>query len=152
MAAFPSLTLPKVGGGTLDLPGDLAGSHGVVLVYRGSWCPFCNAQLRAFARADEALVAEDIQVAALSVDDETTSTALVEKLRLPFAVAHSASVDEVAETLGSYVNEEPRYLQSTGFVLTPDARVLTAVYSSGAIGRLMPDDVVGLVRHQKSNA
>jgi peroxiredoxin len=37
---FPALQLPLVGGRTASLPGDLAGDFGIVLVYRGSWCPF----------------------------------------------------------------------------------------------------------------
>lgn len=53
----------------------------------------------------------------------------------------------MAAALGSYVNDEPHYLQSTGFVLAPDGTVVTAVYSSGAIGRLVPEDVLGLVRY-----
>ena len=148
---FPSLQLPSVGASTLSLPDDLAGSFGVVLVYRGAWCPYCNAQLRAFTRAQESLEDAGIKVVALSVDDEQTSTELVEKLRLNFPVAHSADPDDVAATLGSYVNDEPRYLQSTGFVLAPDGTVVTAVYSSGAIGRLLPEDVVGLVRYMREH-
>src|SRR5436309_9121014 len=46
---FPRLEIPAVGGGTISLPGDLAGSYGVVLIYRGSWCPYCNAQLASFS-------------------------------------------------------------------------------------------------------
>jgi hypothetical protein len=38
------------------------------------------------------------------------------------------------------------YLQSTGFVLDPQGMVVVSVYSSGAIGRLVPYDVAGLVR------
>jgi hypothetical protein len=38
------------------------------------------------------------------------------------------------------------YLQSTGFVLAPAGNVKVSVYSSGVIGRLVPDDVTGLVR------
>jgi hypothetical protein len=38
------------------------------------------------------------------------------------------------------------YLQSTGFALDPAGNVLVSVYSSGAIGRLVPEDVTGLVR------
>jgi peroxiredoxin len=89
---------------------------------------------------------------ALSVDDEATSTALADKLRLSFPLAHSADADLVSKTIGSYVNDEPRYLQSTGFVLAPDGTVVTAVYSSGAIGRLLPDDVVGLVKYAKQHS
>ena len=50
---FPSLRVAAVGGGTFSLPDDLAGSFGVVLFYRGSWCPYCNAQLAAFHRAED---------------------------------------------------------------------------------------------------
>jgi hypothetical protein len=34
---FPHLELDKAGGGTLRLPGDLAGDWGIVLLYRGHW-------------------------------------------------------------------------------------------------------------------
>jgi hypothetical protein len=34
-----------IGGGTLALPRDLAWSYAVILFYRGSWCPYCCAQL-----------------------------------------------------------------------------------------------------------
>ena len=49
--AFPALTLRTVERRTLSLPVDLAGAYGVVLIYRGAWCPYCNAQLAGFARA-----------------------------------------------------------------------------------------------------
>jgi hypothetical protein len=39
------------------------------------------------------------------------------------------------------------YLQSAGFVLDPGGQVVVSVYSSGAIGRLDPGDVIGLVRY-----
>ena len=148
---FPPLALPRVGGGTLTLPDDLSGSFGVVLLYRGAWCPYCNAQLASFGRASEALAAAGIKVAALSVDDDATSSALVDKLRLGFPVGHSADADGIAGTHGAYLNDDPRYLQSTGFVLTPDGRVATAIYSSGAIGRLLPDDALGLVQYLQNN-
>ena len=149
---FPSLQLPQVGGGTLSLPDGLAGGFGVVLVYRGAWCPYCNAQLSAFRRAAESLDEAGVKVVALSVDDEQTSTDLVEKLRLPFPVGYSADADQVAGQLGCYVNDEPHYLQSTGFVLASDGTVATAVYSSGAIGRLMPEDIVGFVTYLKDHS
>jgi len=45
---------------------------------------------------------------------------------------------------------DPVHLQSTGFVLDPDGNVVVSVYSSGAIGRLVPNDVAGLVTYVKS--
>lgn len=150
--AFPPLDSPAVGGGTISLPGDLAGSFGVVLFYRGAWCPYCNAQLAAFSRAADTFAELDIKVIALSVDDEATGAALVEKHHLHFPVGHSADADAVAAATGAFTNDEPRHLQSTGFVLAPDGSVLTAVYSSGAIGRLTAQDVAGFVRYVKSQA
>jgi hypothetical protein len=42
------------------------------------------------------------------------------------------------------------HLQSTGFVLDPDGNVVVSVCSSGVIGRLVPNDVAGLVNYVKS--
>ena len=58
-----------------------------------------------------------------------------------------ADADAVAAATGAFVNDEPRYLQSTGFVLDPEGRVVVSVYSSGAIGRLVPDGVIGLIKY-----
>jgi peroxiredoxin len=148
---FPSLSLPAVGGGSISLPDDLAGLFGIVLIYRGSWCPYCNAQLAAFSRASETLAELNAKVVALSVDDESTTAALVEKHKLKFPVAHSADVDKVSEATGAYVSADRSYLQSSGFVLNPDGEVITAVYSSEAIGRLVADDVVGFLRYIKAH-
>jgi peroxiredoxin len=147
---FPPLEVPAVGGGTISLPDDLAGSYGVVLIYRGSWCPYCNAQLAAFSRALGALTGLGVKAAALSVDDEETSAALAAKHKLRFPVGHSADAGKVAAATGAYLNDEPHYLQSTGFVLDPQGKVIVSVYSSGAIGRLLPEDVAGLVNYLKS--
>src|SRR5207245_3750453 len=37
-------------------------------------------------------------------------------------------------------------------VLDPGGRVVVSVYSSGAIGRLVPQDVIGLVRYLREHA
>jgi peroxiredoxin len=70
---FPALTVAKIGGGTLRLPDELAGHLGVILFYRGSWCPYCNAQLSAFQRALDELNDNRALVAALSVDQPARS-------------------------------------------------------------------------------
>ena len=54
------------------------------------------------------------------------------------------------EATGAFVNADPAYLQATGFVLDPEGKVIVSVYSSGAIGRLLPDDVAGLINYVKS--
>lgn len=149
---FPSFETPKVGGGTISLPDDLAGSFGVVLFNRGSWCPFCTAQLAGFARAADALAEVGVRVVSLSVDDAAHAAELVAKRRLGFPVGHSADAEKLSALTGAFTNPDQPFLQSTGFVLDPEGRVVNAVYSTGAIGRLVADDVVGLVRYVKGHA
>jgi peroxiredoxin len=149
---FPRLTITTTGGQTLTLPDSFAGDFGVVLFYRGSWCPYCNAQLRAFERAGQALIDARIRVAALSVDDKETTAALVEKHKLTFPVGYGADAEAVAALTGAFVNPDPLYLQSSGFVLDPKGNVVVSVYSSGAIGRLVPEDVIGLVRYLREHS
>lgn len=136
----------------MQLPDAVAGHFTVVLVFRGSWCPYCNAQLRAFERARERLEQLDIRVVAFSSDDEAATRALIHKHGLRFPVGHSADVEEVHGALGAFTAPDMRYLQSTGFVLDPAGQVVVSVYSSGPIGRLMPDDVIGLIRYLADSA
>ncbi len=149
---FPRLTVTTADGQSLTLPDAFAGDFGVVLFYRGSWCPYCNAQLRAFERARQTLADSGIRVVALSVDDKETTAALVAKHKLTFPVGYGADARAIAEKTGAFVNPDPVYLQSTDFVLDPAGNVVVSVYSSGAIGRLVPEDVVGLVRYLREHS
>jgi peroxiredoxin len=68
----------------LKRPDDLAGHFGVVLFYRWSWCPYCNAQLSAFQQALDRLAEMDVTVLALSMDDEATTQELIARRGLRF--------------------------------------------------------------------
>jgi peroxiredoxin len=166
---FPSLTFARAGGGEINLPGDLAGGFGVILFYRGSWSPTRNAQLAAFSRAAGDFAAEGIEVACVPMDDRETTEALVEKHKLGFPVGYGADPLAVSAAIGGLDNDDPAYLQATGFVLDPEGRIVTAVYSTvfddqeenrivtsvystGKSDRLMPDDVRDLVRQFQSLA
>jgi peroxiredoxin len=147
---FPSITITPVDGDAVALPDAFAGHFAVILFYRGSWCPYCNAQLRAFQRAADKLNELDVKLIALSVDDEATTRDLIAKHDLTFPVGHSADAATIHDVTGAFINADPLHLQSTGFVLDPGGNVIVSVYSSGAIGRLLPEDVVGLVNYLKS--
>jgi peroxiredoxin len=149
---FPPLTLNLPRAQTIQVPGRFAGEFAAVLVNRGAWCPYCTAQLRAFQRASDSLAQAGIRVAALWVDDEKTTAEFTAKHGLTFPLGHSADARTVAALTGAFVNDDPLYLQSTGFVLDPQGKVIVSVYSSGAIGRLMPEDVLGLVRYLREHA
>jgi peroxiredoxin len=150
---FPELKIAALDGGTLNLPSDLAGKYGVILIYRGHWCPFCNEQIAGFASASDALSQAGIKVVAFSVDDEAATKAFAETHHVPFRMGHSASVDAIVEATGAYdttFSTRGHFLETTGFVLAPDGTIVNAVYSSRAIGRLIPSDVLRLVAFMKS--
>nr|WP_308217276.1 hypothetical protein [Streptantibioticus silvisoli] len=90
-----------------------------------------------------------MKVVALSVDDEATTRQVVEKHGLTFPVGHSADAHQVGAATGAFVHDDPAHLESTGFVLGPEGQVLVGVYSNGAIGRLVPDDVIGMIQYVK---
>jgi peroxiredoxin len=94
----------------------------------------------------------DAQISALSADDEPATVKLIAKHGLEFPVGHSADTAALAAATGAFVTDQPAYLQSTGFVLDPEGRVAVSVYSSGAIGRLVPEDVIGLIRYRRGHA
>jgi peroxiredoxin len=149
---FPALPLTPPGGPALTLPDAFDGQFGVVLFFRGAWCPYCNAQLRAFQHASDSLSGAGAKVAALSVDDEPTTADLIAKHGLTFPVGHSADAQAIARLTGAFVDPGRGFLQSTGFVLSRAGQVVVSVYSSGAIGRLVPEDVLGMVRYLREHA
>lgn len=149
-AVFPELEIPAVGGGTLSLPAFAKGEFGVVIAYRGAWCPFCIAQLSGFAAEEAALNELGVRVAAFSVDDEKATQDLAKTVQFPYPLGHSVSAARIGELLGAFVNDEPKHLQPTAFILTPKSEVLASVCASHAVGRLLASDVVKLVGYMKS--
>ena len=88
---------------------------------------------------------------ALSVDSEEDAQKTAERHTLIHPVLYGLDAREVASTIGAYINEEPLYLHATGFLLRSDGTIALAVYSSGAIGRLVADDTVGLIQHYQKH-
>jgi peroxiredoxin len=156
---FPASGVNLPGGRTLHLPEDLAGRFGVVLFYRGArWfyrgarCPCRNAQLSAFQLVLDGLAAVDASILALLVNDEATTRDLIARRGLRFSVGHSAGATAVADATGASADPDPPFPQSAGFALDPGGRAIVSVYSSAALGRLVPQDVTGLVRYLRGHA
>ena len=84
---------------------------------------------------------------ALSVDSEDDAQKMVDRHKLTFPVLYGLNPREIAATIGGYINEEPLYLHPSGFILRPNGTIVLLVQSSGAIGRLVTDDTVGLIQH-----
>jgi len=144
---FPTITASRVGGGEMTIPQDLEGRWATLLFYRGHWCPYCRQQLLDFQRTREQFNELGAEVVALSVDPLEQAQQTVERHGLSFPVLYRLDAHEVSQKIAAFVNEDPLYLQATGFVLRPDGTVAVAVYSSGAIGRLVAADTLGFLKY-----
>ena len=84
---------------------------------------------------------------ALSVDSEEDAQKMVDRHKLTYPVLYRLNGRETMATIGGYINEEPLYLHPSGFILRPDGTIVLLVQSSGAIGRLVANDTIGLIQH-----
>ena len=86
-------------------------------------------------------------MAALSIDSEEDAQKMVDRHKLTYPILHGLDARETMATIGGYINEEPLYLHPSGFILRPDGTIVLLVQSSGAIGRLVANDTIGLIQH-----
>ena len=73
---------------------------------------------------------EGVKVDAVSVDDREKTEALVEKCKPSFKATYGADARAVSAVTGAVVNDDPVYLKVAGFLLKPEVRIVTAVYSA----------------------
>lgn len=106
-------------------------------------------QLAALQRAIDKLTDEGIRVVAASTDPLDKAE---ETVRNTFPVGYGLDLKETGATLGAFYEERRGFLQSTGYLIRPDATIAVAQYSTGPIGRLVWQDVLGLVQHHKKQA
>lgn len=151
---FPDLKLKLIDGSEIQTKTELKKPFNVVLFYRGYWCPYCKMQLKTFQNGLEKLTSEGIGVLAISVDPLDKALEAQKEAGAMFPIAYGVPVRETAETIGAFYDAAPThtapYLQSTDFILGPDGKVVVSVYSSGAIGRLIWQDVLSFVQHLKT--
>ena len=68
---------------------------------------------------------------------------------LEFPIAHGVTKDQ-ADSIGSWWEERRSIVQPSEFILSRVGKVVSATYSSGPIGRLMPEDAIKLIRFLES--
>jgi peroxiredoxin len=105
--------------------------------------------LAAFEKARPRLDDEHITVVAASTDPRDKAAETVKEHTLTFPVAFGLPLKETAATFGAFYDERRNVLHATGFVVRPDRTIAVAQYSSGPIGRLVWQDVLGLVQFYK---
>ena len=108
--------------------------------------------MAAFDRAQDKLQADGIRVIAASTDPQDKAGETVGELGLSMPVGYGLPLKETAALLGAFYEERRGILNATGFVVKPDRTIAVAQYSSGPIGRLVWQDVLGLIQHYKKQA
>ena len=108
--------------------------------------------MAAFEKARPKLEEEGIRVIAATTDPLDKATETVKEHALSFPVGHGLPLKETAATLGAFYEQKRGFLQATGFVVKPDWTIAVSQYSSGPIGRLVWQDVLGLVQFYRKQA
>lgn len=104
----PGFTLPDALGREVSLD-DLVAEGAVVLTfYRGSWCPYCNLQLKAYQEIVDELEEAGARLVAVSPMTPDNSLSFAEKAGLRFTVLSDAGA-QVAERYGLVFGLEGSY-------------------------------------------
>jgi peroxiredoxin len=98
-ATAPDSPLRGMDGKPVTLKTALAGKPGVVIFYRGGWCPFCNAHLKEIKDAQAALTKLGYITLALTPDRPEELSKTSAKHTLPYALL-SDSTAAAAQAFG----------------------------------------------------
>ena len=89
-----------------------------------------------------------IDVIAASADTEEDVQAMVNKFYLTFPVAHDVT-EEIAKSIGAWWEDERGINQPSEFITMKGEKILSTTYSSGPIGRIDPDLVLGFIKYHR---
>jgi peroxiredoxin len=89
----------------------------------------------------------DVRLLAASADSIEETTKTVKDHQLTFPVAYGLDVEEVSSVTGAFYDEEEKFIHATGFLVNREGTIIVASYSTGAIGRLTPQDCLTLITY-----
>lgn len=84
-------------------------------------------------------------VVAASTDNLEDARKAASENDIAFALGYDLVAREVAAATGAFFNPTHRNLHSTGFVIGPTGKVVTAIYSTAAVGRLTPEEALAVI-------
>jgi peroxiredoxin len=169
--AAPDFTLPDASGGTLKLSQVLAKGPVVLTFYRGSWCPFCDLQLRAYQSILTDIRDAGAELVAISPQTPDYARVDVEEKHLTFAVltdAHNAVAreyglvftlsDALRQLQEGFGNPIPKFngddsweLPMPGtFVIVRDGIVVLAHVDPNYTRRLEPTAILNALRELRT--
>jgi alkyl hydroperoxide reductase subunit AhpC len=99
------------------------------------------------------LIELGVRVAAASVDPIDRVRSLKEGLRVRFPMYGEVDAASVSAATGAHMKTgEKTFLHATGFLVEPEGTIITAVYSTGPIGRFTASEVLRKVRFEVDKA
>lgn len=136
---LPTISLPKTGGGELQIGG--GGSWKMLVVYRGKHCPICRTYLRGLDGLLDQFKAAGTEVIAVSADPREKAETEANEEKWRFSVGYDLSVDQM-RALGLYISE-PRSPQETDrpfpepalFITNPEGKLQIVDVSNAPFAR-----------------
>jgi peroxiredoxin len=92
----------------------------------------------------------DIGLVALSADSADDARAMAEEVGAEFPIVYGLEVPADAEKVGAYYQAAKKFFHATAAIVAGDT-IDTIVYSSGAVGRLDPENALRWVRHLRKS-
>jgi peroxiredoxin len=118
-----------------------------LLFYRGHWCPYCRRHLQSYQARKADLEALGVTVVAATIDTLEQTAALVESLGLTFPVAYGLTDADVVAFSPWFGNDDHgHYIQPMELLILRGGTIFGAIYASGPVGRMDPDEVLNSVR------
>jgi len=100
-SAMPSISVPKLGGGELDLGGN--GAWRMVIVYRGKHCPICKRYLSGIEALQGEIDGLGLEVVAVSGDSEEQAQAVADETGVKIPIGYGLTKAQMQQ-LGLYVS------------------------------------------------
>jgi peroxiredoxin len=103
--------------------------------------------LAAFNSAKGAFDEVDASILAASADTLENASRVQEELG--FRIAYGVTRDQAA-AIGGWWEDRRSIIQPSEFILDRNGSVISATYSTGPVGRLMPEDALKLITFMES--
>lgn len=136
---MPAISLPKVGGGQVQIGGRPGWQ--LVVVYRGKHCPICRTYLKTLNELLEQFKTAGTEVVAISSDPKEKAESETHEEGWLFPVGYDLSPDQM-RSLGLYISE-PRSPQETDrpfpepglFIVNPEGKIQVVDISNAPFAR-----------------
>lgn len=165
--ALPDATLTDATGQSVSLSSLLAKGPLILNFYRGSWCPYCNMELKAYQDLLSEIQDAGGQLAAITPEKPDGSLSTVEKHALKFPVLTDAGNDfakslgiafelptELQALYGKFGMDLPSINAGTGwtlaipatYVVASDGKIVLAHVERDYTTRLEPSEAVAALK------